>query len=106
MSLDVYLTKDGEEVYSANITHNLGAMAGAAGIYKALWRPEEIAITKAKQLINPLKEGLMMMVSEPAKYQALNPSNGWGSYDRFLPWIANYLQACIDNPDADVQVSR
>lgn len=32
------------EGYSANITHNLGAMAEAAGIYLALWRPEEIGI--------------------------------------------------------------
>ncbi len=29
------------EVYSANITHNLGEMADKAGIYYALWRPEE-----------------------------------------------------------------
>jgi hypothetical protein len=28
-----------EEMYSANITHNLGDMASEAGIYEALWRP-------------------------------------------------------------------
>lgn len=27
-------------IFSANITHNLNAMAEAAGIYKHLWRPE------------------------------------------------------------------
>lgn len=30
------------EVYSANITHNLGKMAGEAGIYYALWHPGEL----------------------------------------------------------------
>ena len=35
------------EVYSANITHNLNTMADEAGIYKHLWRPDEIKITKA-----------------------------------------------------------
>lgn len=107
MSLDVYLT-DAEcnQVFSANITHNLNEMAAEAGIYKHLWRPEEIGITKAKQLIAPLREGLIAMVSEPAKFKALNPPNGWGKYDGFLIWIANYMQACMDNPDADVNVSR
>ncbi len=28
-----------EELYDSNITHNLCAMAEAAGIYKHLWRP-------------------------------------------------------------------
>lgn len=107
MSLDVYLTDaDGSVVYEANITHNLNTMAAEAGIYKYLWRPDEIGATKAKQLIGPLREGLQMMVFEPGKFKAHNPSNGWGTYDGFLPWIANYLQACIDNPDADVKVSR
>ena len=32
-----------DEVYSANITHNLGGMAREGGIYQACWRPEEIA---------------------------------------------------------------
>lgn len=45
MSLDVYLSKEVTEertVFSANITHNLGEMADKAGIYKALWRPEDL----------------------------------------------------------------
>ena len=43
MSLDVYLTDaEGREVFSANITHNLGAMAKEAGIYMHLWRPDEL----------------------------------------------------------------
>lgn len=59
MSLDVHLTKVmPTEVFGSNITHNLGEMAEEAGIYKHLWRPEEIGITKADQLIAPLREGL------------------------------------------------
>lgn len=45
MSLDVYLKAvRPAEVFSANITHNLGAMAEAAGIYRHLWRPEEVGV--------------------------------------------------------------
>ena len=52
MSLDVTLTAvRPTEVYSANITHNLGLMAEEAGIYQPLWRPEELGIKTAAGLI-------------------------------------------------------
>lgn len=107
MSLDVYLViKSTEEAFSANITHNLNEMAKAAGIYKHLWRPEEIGITKAGQLIEPLQEGLAKMKAAPEKFEKFNAANGWGRYCDFVPWIERYLQACIENPEADVEVSR
>ena len=79
MSLDIYLlvTKPCE-VYSANITHNLGKMASEAGIYKCLWRPEEVEITKAKELIEPLSRGLALLKGDPERFKAFNASNGWG----------------------------
>ena len=107
MSLDVYLTDaEGQEVFSANITHNLGAMAREAGIYECLWRPDEHGITKAAQIIEPLAAGVAKLATEKARFDALNAPNGWGLWENFLPWCAKYLQACRDHPDADVQVSR
>lgn len=94
------------EVYWRNITHNLGKMADQAGIYEALWRPDEISITKAKQLVEPLQAGLMRLRSEPEKFKAFNPSNGWGDYDGLVAFVDDYLGACLANPDADVRVSR
>src|SRR3990167_10444208 len=99
MSLDVYLTKImPAEVFSANVTHNLGDMAKAAGIYEHLWKPEEIGITKANQLIEPLKIALKKMKENPEEFEKYNPDNGWGSYKDFVPWIVEYLNACIENP--------
>src|ERR1700729_1859519 len=89
-----------DEVYSANVTHNLNKMAGEAGIYEACWRPEEIGITKAKQLIESLRAGLEKLKADPKKYEAFDPPNGWGSYKNFVPWVAAYLSACEDYPDA------
>jgi len=106
MSLDVSLCDDDLEVFSANITHNLGKMAAEAGIYQHLWRPEELGIKKARELIDPLKDGLTMMVSDPDRFIALNAPNGWGTYDVFLPWIARYLAACKKHPRASISVSR
>lgn len=93
-------------VYSANITHNLNIMAEEAGIYKHLWRPEEIGITKAAQLVEPLRAALALMKDDPARFEKHNAKNGWGLYECFVPWLIKYLAACEENPTADVRVSR
>ena len=107
MSLDVTLTnKDGTEVYSANITHNLNEMATEAGIYDFVWRPDENGITHARQIIEPLAAGVALLATQKDRFEAFNAPNGWGKWENFLPWCAKYLQACRDNPDALVKVSR
>ncbi len=104
MSLDFYLTQDGETILDLNITHNLNKMAVAAGIYKVLWHPDEIGITKANQCIDPLKAGLIELVTNKRKYEKFNPSNGWGSYEGLVSFVINVLAACCDHPDSDVRV--
>ena len=107
MSLDVWLTAvRPTNVYEANITHNLGKMADEAGIYQHLWRPEEIGIETAAQLVEPLIAGLSLMKSDPSRFKAFDAPNGWGTYEQFIPWIERYLQACIENPDATIEVCR
>lgn len=114
MSLDVYLRlpaceccgREESEVFSANITHNLGAMAEAAGIYGATWRPDENGITTAAQLIVPLRAGIAAMKADPVRFVAFNASNGWGTYDDFVPWLEAYLEACEQYPKALVTVWR
>lgn len=121
MSLDVYLSGPTESepcpecghqrlvrssLYNANITHNLTRMAREAGLYNVVWRPEENGITKAGQLIEPLHAGIALLEADPARFKKLDAENGWGLYDNFLPWLKNYLRACIENPEADVSVSR
>lgn len=107
MSLNVYLEAiRTTTIYSRNITHNLWDMADAAGIYKHLWRPEEIEITNANQLIEPLREGLKRLRANPEKYKVFNQENGWGDYDVLVEFVDEYLSQCEENPDAEVRVSR
>jgi hypothetical protein len=107
MSLDVTLTAvRPTTVYDSNITHNLGRMAEEAGIYQHLWRPEEIGITTAAQLIEPLSAGLALLKSDPARFEAFNAPNGWGLYKHFVPFVEKYLDACRENPDAAVSACR
>ena len=107
MSLDVHITKEpydnedwGQEyLYTANITHNLGEMATAAGIYKALWRPDEIGAERAKDIIDLLEEGLRDLIDRPTYFEVYNSPNGWGTYKNFLPFVVKYLEALKAYPD-------
>ena len=107
MSLDVYLTElRPSEVYSANITHNLATMAEEAGIYRALWRPEEIGIKTAAELVPLLEAGLVLLRADPDRFKKHDAPNGWGLYEHFVPFVERYLEACRASPGAEVSVSR
>lgn len=123
MSLDVYLVAPGIEhetcacphcegstfgecVFEWNITHNLGAMAREAGVYAALWRPDENSMRTAADIIAPLEAGLALLLAESDRFEAMNPENGWGSYDGLVGFVRRYLDACRKNPDCIIRVSR
>ena len=125
MSLDVYLEGEeyeavetcpccGEtrtvlttdEYYWANITHNLNVMAGKAGIYEAVWRPDENGYSKAGDIIAILETGIADMKKRPEYYRQFDAVNGWGTYHDFVPWLEKYLVACKEYPEANIRVSR
>lgn len=95
-----------DTVFDYNITHNLNRMADVAGLYEALWRPEEIDISYAKQLIPILTAGLEQLRADPEKFRKYNPENGWGSYEGLVDCVVKYLDACQEWPEARVRVSR
>jgi hypothetical protein len=105
MSLDIYL-EEHTGVFTLNITHNLTSMAAAAGIYQAMWRPEEIGVETAGELIPLLEKGLENLIEEPEKFRKLNPENGWGSYESLLKAVHKYLAACREYPEAYIRAHR
>jgi hypothetical protein len=117
MSLDIYLLKhkvkndaedynSDDELYWANITHNLGEMAHVAGFYRALWRPEEMGITTAKELTPYIKKGIIQLIKHPETFKVYDSPNGWGTYDNFLPWLTKLLVELYKYPEAYVYASR
>jgi len=113
MSLDVDLMVTmPTSVYSGNITHNLGKMAGEVKLsndktlYDILWRPEEHGFYFAREISELLDEGWNILLSDPEKYKRYNPENGWGSYEGLCDFVYRYRNACWDNPEAEVSVSR
>jgi hypothetical protein len=113
MSLDVDLmVTQPTSVYTANITHNLGAMARDVNIgagltlYDVLWRPDEHGMVFARDISDHLDVGLNVLMSNPERYKKFNPENGWGSYDGLVNFVYNYRNACWDKPDAELSISR
>lgn len=71
-----------------------------------VWRPEENGIETASDLIEPLKRGIAAMKADQERFEALNPPNGWGSYDRFLGWLERLIEECNEHPDAKIRAYR
>lgn len=117
MSLDIYFTEkktcpncshiltDGAEVFLKNITHNLGQMAYEAGFYEQLWHPERTDVVTASQLGLHIEKGIKELESNPEKYKQFSAANGWGTYEQFIPWLKELLQACREYPDSIVKTS-
>ena len=92
------------ELFGANITHNLNKMAIAAGLYDALWCPDESG--RAGDILPVLVKGYNELKNNPNKYKEFDSDNGWGTYDDFLPWIERYMDACDKHPLACVWISK
>jgi len=113
MSLDVYLIAVRPTVvHDGNITHNLNKMAKAVKLsdgltlYDVLWRPDEHGLFDAADIKDYLFEGWGILKDDPKKFWQHNPENGWGSYDDLVKFVRDYLDACLENPDAEIGVSR
>lgn len=108
MGLDIYLVCPCCEcvIYTDNITHNLNKMAMELGVYKHLWRPDEISITTAKQLIEPLENARKLFENDWDKYKEFEPANGWGTRKGLLRFINGYLLACQKSHGARIEISR
>jgi hypothetical protein len=57
-------------------------------------------------LIEPLARAVAAMEADAPKYQAMNPSNGWGHYDGALAYLRWMLTMCRDVPEGKVEVWR
>lgn len=108
MGLNVYLKEiQPVVVFEKHITHNLAQMADQIGVYKHLWRPDEIGIEKAGQLIQPLRDAIQIVRSDvEGRLRKFEPENKWGTRDYLLEFMNTLLDHCEEYPDAAYSVSR
>ena len=81
-------------------------MADKAGLYEALWRPEDIGARVAEDIIDVVEVGLKDIKARPEYFKQFNASNGWGVYTDFVPFVEKYLKALKDYPKAVIRVDR
>ena len=115
MSLDVYLQEiKPVEIYWSGITHNLGKMADNVlvseepllTLYDVLWRPDEHDFYYAHEISEHLDVGLNVLLSDPHFYRTFTPQNGWGDYEGLVKFVHDYRNACWNNPQSEIKVSR
>lgn len=49
-----------------------------------------------------IKEGIEKLEADPEHFRAMNPPNGWGSYDTLLPVLREIRDACFEHPLAEI----
>jgi hypothetical protein len=75
-------------------------------LYDVLWRPDEHGMVFARDISDHLEIGWNILLSDPGKYMEFEPENHWGSYEGLCKFVYAYRNACWDNPDAELSISR
>lgn len=81
-----------------NLTYNLSPMLWAAGMDKwsdIVGLPASVAGPHWAKVLDAL-------VTDPERFKAMNPPNGWGTYDGAVEVLTALVDACADHPDAIV----
>lgn len=96
MGLDITLeNRKGVALYESNFTHNAADMARSAKLYTTLWHQKGM---KAHLVAKRISSGIALMLDDPARFKAVEPANGWGTYDQFLEWLIELRTACNTHP--------
>lgn len=84
------------EPISFNITYNLGCMWREIYPYHEKMIPIE-GMT-AQESLEMLQRAYDELKLNPEKFEAMNPANGWGSYEDFLYFIDDLIDTAKEFP--------
>ena len=107
MSYDIGLLVDtgGPELASLDIdwnyTSNCAPMWRAAGLDLAGFHQRP-----ARECVAELDQALIVLRAQPARFEPLNPPNGWGSYETLVEALDELAASFRRHPNAIVWVSR
>lgn len=85
-----------------NYTHNCNRMIRDAGLTE--W-PYAVDGWEASTLGERLATALDVLRSDPDRYRAMDPANGWGSYDTLVLVLDEVVELCRSYPSAQVRMS-
>ena len=80
---------------SWSYTYNTSPMLRAAGLVV-----QDLVGQTGAVCAERIAAALTVLRADPARFQAMNPSNGWGSYDGVCKVLDEVRAACAAHPDA------
>lgn len=108
MSYDLYLQIDTgakeptDVLYIGNYTFNVSGMWREALGYSLA----DLHGRNAADATPDLRQACQRMASDPEKYRAMNPPNGWGDYEGARDYLVEILDGCLAHPKTTIEVSR
>ena len=99
-------------IHVGNITHNMNKMAehvpvsDALNLYNVLWRPEESNLNTTDDIFDYVTTGVKYMIEHKDELLQYNPDNGWGDYDALLNFARCVGNACLLNPECEIEANR
>lgn len=102
MSYDFRLGADRTPFYDGNYTSNIYAIWSAASDGGDMVNLDGLYGWQAAAVI---ARTLVKLRAEPARFRALEPTNGWGSYAGFISFLENLRSVCAAHPRARLHVS-
>lgn len=107
ISLHAYITTGGPELTEmevadiGNYTSNVAAMWREALGHQLC----DLDGRRAGDALNVVGMAVEAMEASPSEYEALSPSNGWGSYEGALAYLRRLRDACALHPNAQIHIS-
>jgi len=86
-----------ESTESLNYTYNVSPMWYE--IYPKQDHMVDVDGLTGKESLSLLECALQMLESSPSKFIAMNPENGWGSYEGFKKYITELILIAKEHPD-------
>ncbi|MEU9208502.1 hypothetical protein AB0D27_11245 [Streptomyces sp. NPDC048415] len=60
----------------------------------------------ASAALGDLRRAVAAMEADRARYEAMNPPNGWGNYEGALDYLRRLRDACVSHPKATIHISH
>lgn len=93
----------GHELGSWNLTYNLSPMLRAAGFpgwQETVGQLADPQPPTGKRVVPVFEKVLAELRADPDRFRAMNPPNGWGSYEQAVEVFADVVAKVGPHPDA------
>lgn len=100
MSYDIFIGSGKKAIDCGNYTYNVAPMYYDV-IDGGINSLKRLTGKKAQPI---LEQAIAKLESDPDKYKAMNPDNGWGDYEGAIQFLRDILNVCKLKPRSKITV--